>query len=201
MTHETIVSGMQMIETDRLRLRLPQPKDREGVWSAAHHEADITKGMMWDPPETMDEIDQWTLNALDGWKRGDSLTWTIEQKATQEFIGRIVMRKQQEKGNVWYIGFWIHPHHQRKGYVTEAVAAVIDAGFTRIHMNAIVSSHADWNTGSAKALLKIGMRHTGHNPAGFQKHGKDVPEEEYELTYDEWVGRKEYSGEKFSDLS
>lgn len=105
-------------------------------------------------------------------------------------MGRIVIRKQKDAHDVWYIGFWMHPDQQGKGYVTEAAQAAVDAAFGRIRMNAIVSSHADWNVGSGKVLQKIGMRRTGYNPAGFTKHGKDVPEEEYELTYDEWSKRK-----------
>lgn len=190
MTLEEMANEIQVVETERLRLRLPTIEDRESVWTAAHHESDLTKGMLWDPPETLEQVDEWTQNSLLGWERGDSLTWTIEGKESQEFLGRLVIRKQENKDNVWYLGFWIHPHHQGKGYVTEAAQAAVDAAFEHMNMNTIISSHADWNTGSGKVLVKIGMRHMGHNPAGFKKHGKDIPEEEYELTYDEWMKQK-----------
>lgn len=183
------VHDMEILETNRLRLRKPDFGDREAVWSAAHHEANITKGMLWDPPQTMEELDGFTRDSLDGWTRGDSLVWTIEEKDTHEFLGRIALRKKEEK-RAWYVGFWIHPHHHGRGFVTEAARAVIAAAFERLHAPAIVSSHAEWNVASGKVMAKLGMRRVGHNPVGFVKHGKSVPEEEYELTYDEWMRTK-----------
>jgi hypothetical protein len=45
---------VRILETERLRLRPPQREDRDAVWSAAHHPSELTKGMLWDPPETME---------------------------------------------------------------------------------------------------------------------------------------------------
>ncbi len=185
-TLEEMAGEIQVIETKRLRLRLPKMEDRDGVWSAAHHASDMTKGLSWDPPTSMEELDKFTKESLEGWKRGDSLVWTIEDKETHAFFGRVVIRKQEKKDDVWYIGYWIHPDHQGNGYITEAAQAAVDAAFDHIHMNAIISSHATWNTISGRVLSKIGMRHTGGNPMGFMKKGEYVSEEEYELTYDEW---------------
>ncbi len=187
---EELVSAVRILETERCRLRPPSDEDRENVWTAAHHPSDITKGMLWDPPEKKEVIDEWTKNSLKSWEQGDNLQWTITDKETEEFLGRIVIRKQENKDNVWYIGFWAHPDKQGKGYTTEAAKAVVDAAFQILGVQSIISSHATWNKGSGNVLLKVGMKYTGHNPAGFKKHGEDVPEEEYELTRTDWQKTK-----------
>lgn len=181
-----IPPALRTLETERLRLRMPVFEDRDGVWSAAHHPADITKGMQWDPPTTKEEPDEFTRIALEGWEKGDHFVWSIDDKDTGAFLGRVAILKRKDKGFRWYIGYWLHPDHHGKGLMTEACAAAIDAVFTHLPVDSIISSHASWNEASGKVLRKIGMRHVGHDPEGFHKHGKNYPEEQYELTREEW---------------
>ncbi len=181
-----VAQHMRLIETERLRLREPRLEDRDGVWSAAHHPANITKGMQWDPPTTKEEPDVFTKKALDGWEDGDHLVWTIEDKSTKEFLGRFALLKREDKNDRWYIGYWLHPNHHGKGYLTEAAQAAVDAAFEHMRIDSIISSHASWNVASGRVMQKIGMRHVGHDPKGFHKHGEDHPEEQYELTREEW---------------
>ncbi|MDB4979051.1 MAG: hypothetical protein JWM56_1237 [Candidatus Peribacteria bacterium] len=184
---DEMAQEIRILETERCFLRPPSVDDHDEVWTAAHHEANITKGMLWDPPKTKEEMNDWTERSVSGWKQGNNLSWTIENKNTKEFLGRIVIRQQENMKNTWYMGYWIHPEQEGKGYTTEAAKAVRDAGFKIMKIDTLISSHADWNIGSGRVLAKIGMRHTGHNPKGFIKHGKNVPEEEYKMTYDEWL--------------
>lgn len=178
---------LRTIETDRLRLRPPEFQDRDGVWSAAHHPANITKGMQWDPPKTKEEPDEFTRTAIDGWEKGDQFTWSIDAKDADEFVGRVAILKRKDKNDRWYIGYWLHPDRHGQGYMAEAAKAAVDAVFEHMGIDSIISSHASWNAASGKVLQKIGMRHMGHDPEGFRKNGERHPEEQYELTREEWL--------------
>jgi RimJ/RimL family protein N-acetyltransferase len=60
--------------------------------------------------------------------------------------------------------YWaISPRHQKKGYATEAGAALIDYGFTQMQLRRIVATTDYDNKASQAVMLKLGMR-LEHNP-------------------------------------
>lgn len=60
--------------------------------------------------------------------------------------------------------YWaISPTHQKRGYATEAGAALIEYGFTHIQLRRIVATTDYDNKASQGVMLKLGMRLV-HNP-------------------------------------
>lgn len=176
------------LKTERCSLRCVAPEDAECVWSASRTPG-FTEGMLWDPPEKKEESVQNIYTSIENWKKGVDYAFSIILTDTEERIGRIGIRVRPEEGDsVWNIGYWIHPDFQGKGYATEATIAVIDWGFGLLGAKSINSNHATWNEASGRVLQKSGFRYNGHLDCGFVKHGKEVPEECYEITREEWEG-------------
>lgn len=172
--------------TERCRIRRLSHKDDEHVWTAAHSPG-FTDGMTWEPPATHEEMDAFTDEALQLWDAGQKFVWTIEDKDTGAFIGRIEVCKDTKiPGNVWGLGYWIFPSEQGKGYATEAGRAVLQFAFETLHADAIVSGHHDWNAASGRVLTKIGMKHTGFAEGRTMKRGKPVRSSEF------WLDRKDW---------
>lgn len=119
-------------------------------------------------------------------RAGTAFVFTITHLDSKIFIGRIGIR-QNEQPNVWNIGFWTHPEHQGKGYMTEAAQAVIESGFTRLEAIRIEASFALWNISSQRVLEKIGMRFIEYLPQGFQKKGQWIEENKMGITKEEWL--------------
>ena len=60
--------------------------------------------------------------------------------------------------------FWvIDPNHQRQGYATEAVQAMIKNAFTHLRLNRIIATTEYTNEASQAVMRKVGMKIT-RNP-------------------------------------
>jgi hypothetical protein len=112
---------------------------------------------------------------LEAWKVGSAFAFTIEKKEDRTFVGRIAIRLMSTL-DLSNIGYWTHPEHQKKGFMTEAAQAVVEFGFSVLGAKGIEARHATWNIPSRVLLERIGMVEVEYLPQGFQKQGAWVPE-------------------------
>lgn len=169
----------EQILTKRCRLRYPSESDIPHIWSASRTPG-FNDGMLWEPPSEISELNAPLQQSQNNWKDGHSYTWTVENRANSEFIGRIAIRPDKNDGE-WSIGFWVHPTQQGNGYASESAQAIIHFGFSRLEAHVISAAHATWNHASGAVLQRIGMSRVRTNPQGFRKRGKWVEEFEYEI--------------------
>ena len=165
-------------------LRCVSEQDIPYVFSATRFEG-FNDGMLWEPPQSIEELKEAFKRSLQAWDAGLAYTFTIECTNTTAFLGRISIRKDKVEG-VWSIGFWTHPEYQCQGYMTEAAKAIIEFGFTVLAADRIEACHALWNTGSEKVLTRIGMKFVCYIPQDFTKHRKWVEENLLEITREDW---------------
>jgi ribosomal-protein-alanine N-acetyltransferase len=176
------------LETEHCILKCVSEDDVECVWTASRVPG-FTDGMLWDPADTKEEIVQFIYTTIEDWKKGEDFGFSIYDKNTEECLGRIGIRIRPKEGeSVWNIGYWVHPDQQGKGYATEATKEVINWGFSVLNAKVIKSNHATWNEASGKVLQKAGFKFVEHLDCGFVKHGKEVPEEAYAISREEWEG-------------
>ena len=166
-----------VLKTIRLRLRAVSFSAIDLVWSASRISG-FNSGMVWDPPQTKEELIPITEKNLAAWIEGVSYTFTIDLHETKTPVGRVAIRYIDNKRS-WNIGYWIHPVHWNKGYATEAALAVIKFGFSELSASKITTAHAIFNAPSKRVIEKLGFQFTGENPCGFKKQGKPVAEYEY----------------------
>lgn len=173
-----------VIETGRCRLRVVSRADFPHVWSATRRKG-FNDGMTWNPPSKIEELEGSYRRNIESWKKGTEYSFAIEDKTTNEFIGRVGIKR--EKGPAtWSIGYWIHPDKQRSGYAKECAAAIVDFGFKKLSAKKITSAHAVWNHASKRVIESLGMKFVRENPKGFIKNGKAVAELEYEIDCESW---------------
>jgi ribosomal-protein-alanine N-acetyltransferase len=145
-------------------------------------------GMVWDAPATPDELRAPLERNLALWESGESYTFSIDDRRTTAFMGRISIRTVEQL-NEWDIGYWLHPDSQGRGYMREAAAAVLRFGFIELDAQAIHSRYAVWNEKSGAVLFAIGMKLSGYLPRGLFKGGNWVPEYKVSITRQEWCER------------
>jgi [ribosomal protein S5]-alanine N-acetyltransferase len=174
-------------DTARCRLRCPSVEDIPHVFSATRF-AGFNDGMQWEPPDSIDELEQPLRDNLADWAAGNTYCFTIADPATDSLIGRIGIRKTS-RSDVWNLGFWTHPEYQRQGYMTEAVTAIIKFGFETLGAARIEASYALWNKASQRTLEQVGMRLTRYIPHAFQKKGRWIEANKMEITKKEWLGK------------
>jgi len=182
---KTLPSKFQL-ESARCRYRQPTRDDAYFSYTASQQPG-FTDGMLWDPPASVEELYPNFKNTLDAWNSGKAFGFTIVDRKTEAFIGRISIRHQQE--NQWDFGFWTHPEKQNQGYMTEAIARVMRFGFEELEADDIIAKHACWNKASGAVMMKNGMTFRRHIPKGFMKRGEWVEENELGITRSEWLAR------------
>lgn len=175
-----------VLETERLKLRIPQAEDIPHVFSASQYDG-FTDGMLWEPPESEEQLIESLQNSLQAWNDGSGYAFTIEQKESGAFLGRISIRKTKEEG-CWNIGFWTHPAHQGQGIMTEALQAIIDFGFTQLSAAKLEACYALWNKASEQVLRKNGMEFIRYIEKGFLKNGKWEEENLLGIERGGWAG-------------
>lgn len=165
-------------------LRFPSLDDIPNIFSATKYKG-FNDGILWDPPNSQEELIKPYENAVKAWENNESYCFSIEKETDGSFIGRISIRKDSE-ADTWNIGFWTHPEHQNLGYMSEASKAVIKFGFTELSAEKIIACHALWNKASERILKSNGMKFRKYIEKGFQKKGKWVEENMLELNKADW---------------
>ena len=172
------------LESPRCRFRYISRSDLQHIIRVAKHTG-FTDGMSWEPPEHEHELIEHHESCVKAWSNNLAYVFTIETKLSEEFIGRISIRKEEGKGR-FSLGFWADPNKQKRGYMTEAVKTLLDFGFRELDASEIVASHAVWNKKSEKVIKNNGMTFIKHDPKGFKKKGKWVKVNLLGITKNEW---------------
>ena len=107
------------IETDRLRLRAPEPEDLAPLHAIMSRE-DVARWLYWEPRSVEDVSrvarppDQ-TQDALE-----ESYALVAELLDSGEMVGHLTLSLGPPEHRQAEIGFMFHPDHQGRGYATEA---------------------------------------------------------------------------------
>lgn len=148
------------IETDRLFMReiiLGDSRDMFTIFSS--EEVMQYYGMF--PIAGENQAVQIIRNFRQGFDEQKSIRWGITLKDTGEFIGTCGFHNMQLRSFRAEIGYEIAQSHWNKGYVTEAILAMLEFGFGMLKLNRIEALVYPENVGSHRALEKIGFKEEG----------------------------------------
>ena len=119
--------------------------------------------------------------ALPEMERGESFNWTLRLAADPNSIIGFLHLKPGKSHNR---GFWLDPHHQGRGLMTEACAWANDFWFDVLGQPILRVSKSIANTASRRISIKHGMRVIGTEEANYVS-GRQ-PSEIWELTAADW---------------
>ena len=141
-----------ILRTERLVLRRPRSDDVAAMHAILR---DPLAMRYWStlPHATLTESEAWVAKTIDAINAGECDDFFIERDGL--LIG---------KAGLWHgneIGFLFSPSVWGKGYAREALAAVIDRGFT-VHGHSEIRAEADpRNERCLRLLARLGFRETG----------------------------------------
>ncbi len=122
--------------------------------------------------------------ALPNMRAGTEWHWSIRLKAPPEpLIGAISLMDRPGDNR----GFWLDPAFQGKGLMAEASAAVTDYWFDVLKRPVLRVVKAVDNVRSRRLSERAGMRLTGTATRDYV--AGHLPEESWEITREEWLGR------------
>jgi RimJ/RimL family protein N-acetyltransferase len=88
------------------------------------------------------------------------------------------------------IGITLAAEHQRQGYATEALTAVLDYLFTGLGKHRVHGSVDPANTASARLLERVGMRKEAHFVESLWFKGRWADDLVFAILDREWKARK-----------
>lgn len=161
------------LSTSRLHLRKVTPDDSAEMFFMRSDER-VMKYIDKEPAKSIaDALDFITL-INDQEANNDSITWAITLKESPKLIGTICiwnLKKQHYRGE---IGYSIHPDFQRKGYMQEAMEAVLHYGFYKMNLHSIEANINPDNRASALLLEKNGFVKEAHFKEDYFFNGKFI---------------------------
>jgi len=143
------------IETDRLRLRAPEPEDLAPLHAIMSRE-DVARWLYWEP-RSVEDVSR-ALDRQINQDRTKELALVAERLDGGELVGHLTLSLGPPEHRQAEIGFMFHPDHQGRGYATEASHVVVRLAFETYELHRLYARLEARNIASARVLEKLGMR-------------------------------------------
>jgi len=153
--------GTLRLETERLVLRRFVETDVGDMFSNWCNDPEVTKYLTWQPHGDIAVTREFTKTRMENYAKNDFYSWAMELKSTGQVIGTIAVVRQQEDIAMAEIGYAMGKAWWNRGYMSEALRAVVKFFFEEVGMNRIEARHDPRNPGSGRVMQKAGMLYEG----------------------------------------
>lgn len=182
---------IEQIETKRLRLRKLELEDIPLYFERLSSSKEIPKYMLWNTHKEIEETIKYVTDSVKRYEEGHCYKWVIALKETNELIGIIELLRFKEEEQSCSFAYMLAKAYWNKGYMTEALDAVLDFAFTKLEVKVIEADHFSENIASGKVMQKVGMRYKSTQKEKYEKNGKLYTTRLYEITQKEYSYIKE----------
>jgi len=145
--------------TKRLHLRKPLLSDAVPIFEQYAQDVEVTKYLTFRPHKNIGEAKEFVRRCVIVWKEGTAFPWAIIRKSDQRFLGMIEIVGIDHAGV--NLGYVLAKKYWGKGYMPEALKAIIDWSFKQEEIYRVWAFCDAKNFASAKVLEKIGMQREG----------------------------------------
>lgn len=151
----------QNIETERLLLRRINQNDVEEVL-ALRGNPETMKYIPRPLAKTKEEALVHIAMIEEKIENNTGINWGITIKGSNKIIGIIGHYRIQPENHRAEIGYMSLPEYNGKGYITEAIKAVVEYGFEQMNLHSIEAVIDPGNTASERVLQKNGFVKEAH---------------------------------------
>lgn len=153
--------GTQRLETDRLILRKFVIEDAEAMYKNWASDEEVTKYLTWSAHLNVDISRSVIMDWVDSYS-DENYLWAIVPKDNgDEPIGSISVVDMKEEVSMVHIGYCLGKAWWHKGFMSEALKAVMDFLFDVVDVQRIESRHDPRNPNSGRVMKKCGMKYEG----------------------------------------
>lgn len=151
-----VFRDLPTLETDRLVLKKITLSNAEDMYTYASLDS-VTRYLLWTPHLNIEDTRGYIEFINLQYKKGNYADWGINLKEENTFIGTVGFADFDFENNTGEIGYVLNPSYQGKGYMTEAVSAVLTVAFDRIGLDKAVLRIMEENNASARLALRLGF--------------------------------------------
>ena len=155
------------LRTQRLELSAPTFADVDAIFLACQ-DAELQRRVPVPVPYERESAEFYVRELADGgWDRGTHCTWAV--RVDGEFA--VIASLDGIADGCAECGFWMVPAFRGRGFVTEAMTAVLSFGFAP-HPDGLSLERVGWsafagNLASARVAQKVGFRFEGSRRKGW----------------------------------
>lgn len=151
---------MLLLNTDRLQLVDPPAINARQLYEYHHRNADHFAQGGGTLPETMDDCQRRLANEKRVWgmDMGYRYYGLLEGDPILDIGLSNVIRGVFQAA---HLGYRTDRDHQGQGYMTEALAAVVEHAFDRLNLHRLMANYQPWNKASGRILEKLGFVEEG----------------------------------------
>ncbi len=177
------------IITERLVLR---PLDSSDAVALFEYRSDreVSRYQSW-TPASLDEVARF----IDGFRSlafdtpGTWFQLAVCLRATGELVGDLGVHFLVDEPRQVEIGFTVAVNHQRQGFASEAVVALLGHLFGSLHKHRVLASVDPRNEPSIALLERVGMRQEAHFRESLWVDGQWADDLVFAILESEWQGR------------
>ena len=143
--------------SNRLLLRRPKSDDAEAIaeyWS----DPEVHRFLQHPPSDDIAETQTFLEHCASVWDSGEAFPWVIVEGSSSRAVGMIEARPSPHGVELGYVlkrSVW------GRGYMTEAVAAVVEWALGQPEVHRVWAYVQVGNVGSQRVLEKVGMKREG----------------------------------------
>jgi ribosomal-protein-alanine N-acetyltransferase len=182
--------GTQTIETPRLILRRFRAEDAEAQFANWSGDPEVTRFLRWAPHKSLEESRESIARRLARYEKMDAYMWAVARK-DGPLMGAVSARVQEGEDSIAELGYCLGRAFWGKGYMTEALTAVIEYMLVRVGVNRVEAVHAAENPASGAVMRKAGMLREGQIRQAYKNHMGFHDGELYGLVREDWDIRRE----------
>lgn len=148
-----------VLETERLVLRPPRPRDVGAYWLAFQGE-EIARWLAH-PAHTREEVAHALARTRTQQRRGDAIRYALYLRADERLVGAITVRHIDRLNARANLAAWLTGPQWGRGLMPEALAAVLRHAFGPLHLHRVYADIMADNRRSARVLEKLGFSDEG----------------------------------------
>jgi ribosomal-protein-alanine N-acetyltransferase len=164
------------LETERMTLRLPS----HGDWRAWSDLRETSAAFLtqWEPVWSPDHLSRRAFTNRVYWAQraeaqGTAVPFLLIRRQDQQLLGAITLDNiRRGPAQCGTIGYWVGEPFSRRGYMREAILAVVHHAFTALDLSRIEAACLPENAPSRGVLEKTGFKYEGVAQSYLQINGR-----------------------------
>ncbi|MBD1877053.1 GNAT family N-acetyltransferase [Nodosilinea sp. FACHB-131] len=154
METQELIKLFPQLETERLCLRQLSPSDAKDVFEVFSDD-EVTKYYDLATFTSVERAEQFISRMNEKFATNEGIRWAIALKSTNRLIGTCGYNAVHLGSRRAIIGYELRRDHWGQGYMPEALHAMIEYGFVKLHLNRLEAFVIPGNEQSFQVLRKL----------------------------------------------
>lgn len=179
-TYLDAFARLPYLYTNRLTLRPARMSDAPDMYEYSR-DPEVARHVLWDAHRSIHQTRAYLRYLQRQYRNGEPSSFVIVHNQTGKVIGTIGYMWVQQDNRAGEVGYSLSRAYWNQGLMSEALRAIIDFGFSQLHLNRIEAQHESDNPASGRVMMHAGMRHEGHLRQRLYNKGRYVDVELYAI--------------------